>query len=186
MRAKLLKQSIVVPLGALLVPIVIALTLPGYSSISQHVSELETLDHPVAFITRCASVVTGLSIFLFGLGAALSDSRKFVFTVVSSSLAGASMISNGVFVSGSPLHGLYGLALFAVLVPACFAAELGGSPRIVRISLAVAVLSMAYFWLQLSGFDPQGFRGLTQRIAMVVMFGWYAVAGQAMLRRVGG
>ena len=33
-----------------------------------------------------------------------------------------------------------------------------------------------------SGFDPQEFKGLTQRVAIIVMYGWYAVAGHALLR----
>jgi hypothetical protein len=86
-------------------------------------------------------------------------------------------------VSGSPLHGLYGIGFFIPLVPACFAAESGLGRSVLRVSLAVAVVSMAYLWLNLSGADPV--RGLTQRLAIVVIMGWYAYASHQLLRAMG-
>lgn len=182
MKSLLIRQAVVVPLAAMLVPMLIAFALPGYSSISQHLSELEMLQHPVAAITRIASITSGVSIILFALGVVLYAPGRFAFTAICASLAGAAMVSNGVFVMGNPLHGLYGMALFMALVPACLAAELGQIPKLTRLSLAAAVLTMAYFWLQFSGLDPHGFRGLTQRVAVVVMFGWYSVAAYALMR----
>lgn len=179
----LIKQAVVVPLAAMLVPMLMAFALPGYSSISQHLSELEMLQHPIAAITRVASIVSGVSIVLFALGLVLHAPRRFGFTATCASLAGAAMISNGAFVMGNPLHGLYGLALFMALVPACFAAEQGPDPKLTRLSLAAAVVTMVYFWLQFSGLDPHGFRGLTQRMAVVVMFGWYSVAAYVLSRQ---
>lgn len=166
----------------MLVPMFLAFFLPDYSSVSQHMSELELLDHPIAIITRIAVVVSGVSIVVFALGAVLSAPQQFGFTALTALLAGAATISNGVFPMGNPLHGLYALALFMVLVPACFAAELGHSKKIVNVSLAAAVLTMFYFWLQFSGFDPHGFRGLTQRLAIIVMYGWFAVGGYGLLK----
>jgi hypothetical protein len=69
-----------------------------------------------------------------------------------------------------------------VLVPACFAAEVGQSPKLLKLSLAGAVLTMVYFWLQFSGLDPQEFKGVTQRIAVIIMFGWYAIASYSLSR----
>ena len=181
MKSILIKQAIVAPLAATLVPMLIAFTLPGYSSISQHLSDLGLLNHPVALIERIADIVTGMSIVLFGLGVLISAPRRFGFTAVTAGIVGASMMSNGVFVTGSPLHGLYGLGLFLPLVPACFAAEFGQNGKIVKLSLAVAIFTTVYLWLLFSGFDPEGFRGLTQRIAIIVMWGWYAIAGYALL-----
>jgi hypothetical protein len=45
---RLLRQSLWLPLAALLLPILIGFTAPSYSSLTQHVSELRRLDHPVA------------------------------------------------------------------------------------------------------------------------------------------
>lgn len=165
----------------MLVPILIAFFLPGYSSISQHISEVALLDHPIARIQRGAALVTGVSIVLFGAWLLLAKDSKY--TAIAALLFGATMISNGVFVMGSPLHGLYGLGFFMVLVPAFFAAEIAPANSWLRnLSMFVALIIMLYLWLMLSGFDPQAFRGLTQRIATLIIFGWYAVASYSLTR----
>ena len=176
----LLRQSLFVPILALLVPILLALGVPHYASMTQHVSELQRLDHPIAGLMRVAPIVCGVSILLFGLGAWRRDPSRFVFTAVTSAAVAANFISAGLFISGDPLHGLYGIGFFIPLVPACFAAESGLGRHVVRVSLAVAVLSMTYLWLNLSGADPA--RGLTQRLAIVLIMGWYSFASLQLLR----
>lgn len=177
----LIKQAIVVPLGAMLVPILLAFFLPGYSSISQHISEVALLDHPIALVQRGAALITGVSITLFGTWLFLVKASNY--TAVAAVLFGASMISNGVFVMGSPLHGLYGLGFFMVLVPAFFAAEVApANSRLRSLSMFAALAIMSYLWLMISGFDPEAFRGLTQRVATLLIFGWYAVASYSLLR----
>lgn len=183
MKSFFVRQSLFLPLGALLVPVMLALGIPQYSSMSQHVSELQLLDHPIAVLMRVAPVICGVSILLFGLGAYLSAPSRFVFTALTSAAVAVNFISAGVYAMGSPLHGLYGIGFFIPLVPACFAAESGFGRRVLHISLAVAVVSMAYMWLNLSGADPM--RGLTQRIAIVVILGWYSFASYQLLRTLG-
>lgn len=181
----LLGLGAVVPLAAMLVPVLIALTLPGYSSISEHISAVALLDHPIAQIQRAAAIAAGAAVGLFGL--ALLP-RGFRFTALAAAAVAAAMISNGIVVMGSPLHGLYGLGLFMALVPALFAAELPPEwceRRVAQVSMACAVLNLTYLWLLFAGLDPPEYRGLTQRIAIVVTWGWYAVAGAAALRNIG-
>jgi hypothetical protein len=72
----LIKQAIIIPIAAMLAPIFIAFFVPGYSSLSQHISETAILDHPIAPIQRIAAFVTGVSILLFGIGVYLSPQRK--------------------------------------------------------------------------------------------------------------
>lgn len=179
MKLLLIRQAIVIPLGAMLVPILIAFSLPGYSSLSQHISEVALLEHPIALVQRAAALTAGVSILLFSVGLILAPIGIFGFSAFAATLVGASMISNGVVVMGSPLHGLYGLGIFMTLVPAFFATEFSasfGPQPICKVSMAVAVFTLLYFWLMLSGLDPEGFRGLSQRIATVVIFGWYSLA----------
>ncbi|HWU76862.1 MAG TPA: DUF998 domain-containing protein [Rhodanobacter sp.] len=179
MKSLLIKQAIVIPLAAMLVPILLAFFLPGYSSISQHISEVELLDNPIATIQRIAVIVTSVSIVLFGVGVFRVSSGRMGFTAVIAVIAGLSFASNAAFIMGSPLHGLYGLGGFSmVLVPAFFAAEiqqLVGSRRIRQLSLLVTTILMAYLWLMLAGFDPAHFRGLTQRLITVVYYGWFSL-----------
>ena len=165
----------------MLVAMLTGFLLPGYSSFSQHISEMTVLNHLAASVTRGAAVVTGTSLFLFSLGLVLSFSTRFAFTAVAAALGGAAMMSGGIFIMGHPLHGLHALALFNVLTPAFFAAELGAGQRIIKLSLAASLVTLIYFWLQISNFDPHELRGLTQRFAVVVMFGWYAIAAYGLL-----
>lgn len=176
----LLRQSLFLPLAALLLPMLLVLGVPHYSSLTQHVSDIQLLDHPIADLMRVAPIVCGTSILGFGIGAWLSAPSRFPFTALTSAAVAANFISAGIFVSGSPLHGLYGVGFFIPLVPACFAAESVLRRGILRVSLAVAVVSMAYLWLNLSGVDPV--RGLTQRAAIVLIMGWYAFASHHLLR----
>lgn len=179
----LLRQSLFLPLAALLLPMLLVLGVPHYSSLTQHVSDIQLLDHPIADLMRVAPVVCGMSILGFGIGAWVSDPSRFPFTALTSAAVATNFITAGIFVSGSPLHGLHGIGFFIPLVPACFAAESGLGRSVLRVSLAVAVVSMAYLWLNLSGADPA--RGLTQRFAIVVIMGWYAYASHQLLRAMG-
>ena len=183
MKHFLIRQSLFLPLAALLVPALLALGVPHYSSMSQHVSEIQLLDHPIATVMRIAPIVCGVSILLFGIGAFLTAPARFAFTALASAAAAANFISAGIFVSGDPMHGLHGIGFFIPLVPACFAAESGLGRKVVQVSLGIAVVSMAYLWLSSFGEDPV--RGLTQRIAIVVILGWYSFASYHLLRAIG-
>jgi uncharacterized lipoprotein YbaY len=45
----------------MLVAILSGIALPGYSSVSQHISEMTLIDRPAALITRTAFVVTAFA-----------------------------------------------------------------------------------------------------------------------------
>jgi hypothetical protein len=132
---------------------------------------------------RVAPIICGLSILLFGVGAYLISPSRFPCTALTSVAVAANFISAGIFVSGGPMHGLYGVGFFIPLVPACFAAESGLGSNVRRVSLAIAVISMAYLWLNHSGMDP--YRGVTQRVAILVIMGWYSFASYHLLRAFG-
>lgn len=167
----------------MLVPMLMALDVPHYASMSQHMSELQLLHHPVSTVMRIAPVVAGLSVLLFGIGACLIAPSRFAFTALTSAAVAANFISGGLFPAGDALHGLYGIGFFIPLIPACFAAEAGRGRGVLRVSLASAVMLMAYMWLNVSGLDP--YRGLTQRFAIFLTFGWYAYASYQLLRMAG-
>lgn len=180
MKPLLIKQALVVPFAAMLVPIAIAFTIPGYSSFSQHISEAALLDHPIALVQRAAAIITGMSILLFGLGLLRLPRGRMEFTPLIAAITGISLASNGMFVMGSPLHGLFGIGGFSLmLVPAFFAAELARHPRTValrRLSLLVAFVSASYIWSMWVHVEPAQYRGLIQRVFTVMYFGWYSVA----------
>lgn len=184
MSKTLIRQVQFVPFAAMLIVMLAGILMPGYSSISQHMSELGTLDHPVASVLHIGAIVSGVSVVLFGLGLLLHRSRAFGFTALAAIIFGTAYICAGIFHSG-PLHGLYGLTMFYVLVPACFAAELPAQHRtgfLVKISLLAAFLQLGYMWLLFGNLEPHAIRGLTQRLAVLVIFGWYPLASYVLLR----
>jgi len=187
LKALLLKQALFIPLTAMLVPILLAFFEPGYSSISQHISDVALLDSPIAMIQRCAVIVTGASILLFGIGAFRLSEKRMWWTTAVAVIAGISLASNGVWVETSPLHGLYGLGGISMFIlPAFFAAEIEQTESnrpLKQVSLLVSAVSLAYLWLMMSGFDPSAYRGLTQRLATVIYFGWYSFACYWLLYR---
>lgn len=178
-----------VPMVTMLVPIVIAFTIPGYSSISQHISEAALLDHPIAPVQQAAAIITGISILLFGLGLLRLRRARMAFTALIAAITGVSFASNGVFVMGSPLHGLFGIGGFSLmLVPAFFAAELAqhvNNRALVRLSLLVAFLSVSYIWSMSVGLESAEYRGLIQRAFTVMYFGWYSTASYWLLHGPG-
>jgi Protein of unknown function (DUF998) len=175
----LLKLSTIFPLVGMLLPMLLGLFQPGYSSISQHMSDLETLHGTAAMATRVGALISGVSIVAFGLALLLKRSARMPFTAGASFIFGASMVSNGIFVVGSPLHGLYAIGLSSILVPAFFGAEYphrSGAAGSDRLSLSASGLILLYMWLLMTGLDPAAFRGLTQRLAVLPMFGWFSYA----------
>lgn len=185
MRNLAIQQAIFFPLGALLVLMFVGFTVPGYSSVSEHMSKLGLLGgYPAAF-EQSVGVISGISIIIFSLALVRHPSGRFSSTVFTSILFGLNMLSNGIFPMGSPLHGLYGIGFFAVLTPVLFIAEMHQSkrpPTFFITSKLAAIVTLFYFWLMVTRLDPKGFQGLTQRLALIPTMGWYAYASFTLLR----
>ena len=116
MRNLAIQQAVYIPLGAMLALIAFAFTVPGYHPVSQHLSEMGLMPGLPAKAVQVGPVVSGSAIILFSL-ALLAQGRRFALTVLTSTLFGVSMVSNGVFTIGSPMHGLYGVGIFSILTP---------------------------------------------------------------------
>jgi hypothetical protein len=179
MRQVLLRLATVLPLLGMLIPMMVGLCVPGYSSVQQHMSELELLSPGISLACRVGAIVSGLSILGFALAIVLSKRSRMPFTAATAAIFGLSMMSNGVFTMGSPLHGMYAIGLTIILVPAFFAAE---SHRADSISLAASCIALVYMWALMTGLDPKPIHGLTQRIATIPMFGWFGYASFILLR----
>lgn len=179
-----IRQAVVVPPAAMVIPMLVGVATPGYSSISQQISELDMAPYPaVVLITRLCALLSGLALIVFAFGLWRSGGRRFGFTILCTLIFGASMASAGVFLMGSPWHTLSGFGLFQALAPACFAAEWrAASARVRTISMLVAMVTLFYLWLLFVRFDPSMLKGLTQRIGIFVIFGWYSFASFALLR----
>lgn len=186
MNRTLLKISTIGPIVGMLLPMIAGWLTPGYSSISQHMSELEMISGAASIATRTGSLISGFTIVLFGIALLAARSRRMPFTAGAALIFGVSMISNGVFTMGSPLHGLYAIGLSNVLTPALFAAERQrdpGATDVDLLSLTASVLSLVYMWALITGVEPVATHGLTQRLACIPLFGWYSYASMKLLDR---
>ncbi|QWT20131.1 DUF998 domain-containing protein [Bacillus sp. NP157] len=184
MAGLLLRAAIALPLVGMLIPMLIGFFVPGYSSISQHMSELELLSPSISMACRVGAIVAGLSIVGFAIALLVQHGARYRFTALASAIFGISMVSNGVFTMGSPLHGLYAIGLTVILCPAFFAAERRAGTD--TVSLVVAFLVLVYMWALMTGLDPAATRGLTQRLITVPMFAWFGYAAWLVLRDAPG
>lgn len=175
----LIRQGVFALFG-ILIPIFSSFFVPNYSSLSQHMSEMQVLSHWAALATRLGAGLAGMSIVLFGIGCLfISGKFRLSWTCLVSTLFGIGMVANGLFIYGHPLHGMYGLPIFSVLVAPFFAAEFRNAWKpdwFKQYSLFTGMVSLFFMWILIVGIEPQEYMGLTQRISSIFSFGWFAVA----------
>ncbi|MEO0550024.1 MAG: DUF998 domain-containing protein [Pseudomonadota bacterium] len=175
----LMKAGAIAPV-MMIIPMIVGLLVGQHNSLSQHMSELQLLGGWIPWSVRISAGLAGVAIILFaGACCLLRGGFRFSWTGIAAFLFGVGMVSNGVFVMGSPLHGLYGLPIFSILVPAFFVAEFHDRiswKGFIGLSLAASTLSLVYMWILLIGLDPAAYRGLTQRLGTLIIFGWFSIA----------
>jgi hypothetical protein len=151
---------------------------PDYSAISQHASELTVRPGLPHTLLNVAAIGSGLGFAVFAIGLWLESGRRLAVGALCWFVFGISMISNGVWPMGNPLHGLYIVGLTNLIAPSLSLLEL---PRLRDNKIAywltafVSVTGVVYLWLNLNGLDPQSYRGLTQRIFSSINSLWPAV-----------
>ncbi|MEM0519389.1 DUF998 domain-containing protein [Aequorivita flava] len=173
----LIKQAKFIPL-LFFVPVTIAgFLVPSYSMIKQQGSEITLTTYKTAiFILESGALLSGLSGILLALGIMLKYKRFYLSSVILIVFS-ISMISNGLFPMGSPMHGFYGIGLSLMLLPFISCYELKNEmvrKTFFKISIISGFVMFIYFWSTIVGLDPQDYQGLTQRIAAIFMFGWIA------------
>ena len=172
---RLSSQSWIAALAMILM-ITLSLFDPLHDPLTQHMSELALGSPWAAIAVRVLPGIMGLSLIAFGLGC---FGRNAVWTGISGVLFGVAMLANGIFPTGNPLHGLYGLAIFSVLVPVFYASEMNPPPALRQLSFATSFFALAYIWSLLAGLEPPALRGVTQRLFSMVAFGWFLVPALA-------
>jgi len=173
----LIKQATIIPV-LFFVPVFIAGALvDGYDPIKQQGSEITITDFYTAkAILNTGAMLSGLSCILLGLGILLNF-KKYVLTSVLLMIFGISMVSNGIYPMGTPMHGLYGMGLTLMIAPFVACYEWKNEPvrrDFFRVSLLSGSVIFIYLWSICVGLDPENYRGLTQRVASVFIFGWIA------------
>jgi hypothetical membrane protein len=180
----LIKQTIILPALFFIPVFVSGYLVDGYNPISQHASEitLTKFETPKA-ILNIGAILTGLSCILFAFGTLLLSYKRLLLSSILIFIFGISMISNGLFPMGNPMHGFYGIGLSLIMLPFVCCYEMKNvikEKRFFRLSIFSGIIIFIYFWSMLIGLDPENYRGLTQRLASVVIFGWIAYAAHAI------
>jgi hypothetical protein len=159
--------------------------LPPYSAISQHGSELLSAGGAPALCLRIAAIGSGLAFVLFAIGVWRCASAAFSLGAVAWSLFGLSMVSNGLWPMGDPMHGLYGVGMAALIAPAMSHIDLSAWLKQrwhYPLTAAVSALGILYLWLNLTGSDPQAYRGATQRLFSSINSLWPFAVSLSLLR----
>lgn len=173
----LIKQAILIPVF-FFVPVFLAGFLTeGYDLISQHASEITLTDFDSAkAVINSGAILCGISCILLAIGAILNF-KKFYLSSILLIVFGVSMLSNGIYPMGTMMHGFYGIGLTLMILPFVASYELKNEnikKAFFTITLVSGFVIFIYLWSMLVGLDPSNYRGLTQRLASVFIFGWLA------------
>lgn len=146
-----------------------------YNPISSHVSMMTLQDGIAHTFANVAALTSGLALILFGIGVWRLSKRLFSAGAVCWMLFGISMLANGIWPMGGPMHGLYVIGIFSVLAPALSLLDMRSHTLQSRLHGFTIVCSLAgvfYLWILLNGFDPEGYSGLTQRVFGSINYLW--------------
>jgi hypothetical protein len=191
MKKLLIKQAIFLPVIYFGFIILASLFAVNYSHMGQHASELGINPAKSAVIIFQAGVLlTSLSMMLLAIGLAAQYGKRFTISALLIFAFGVTFVFGAIFPIGSPWHGAYGIGLFIMILPFVFLYELNElkTKQLHNFSIAAGFLMFFYFWLMIARLDPVEYRGLTQRLFGLVVFGWfsyiaYQLSGMVRLNR---
>ena len=153
--------------------------VPGYRSLAQQASELTLTPGAPRIVVDCAAIGVGIFLAIFAAGIWRTSGKPIAFGALAWILFGLSMASNAIWIKGSRMHGAYGLGLVVMIAPALTMVkvrELAGDDRTYWITGIVSFIGVFYFWLNVLGYDPAQYRGLTQRMYATITLLWPAWA----------
>lgn len=178
MKRFLIKQSIFLPVVYFGSIILSGLFAKDYSHMGQHASELGINSSKSAVILfQIGIVLTSISLILLATGLLVNFRNRFSISAILIFAFGITFIFGAIFPIGSPWHGAYGIGLFIMILPFIFIYELNSlikSRTFHNLSIIAGFLMFFYFWLMIARLDPVDYRGLTQRLFGIVVFGWFS------------
>lgn len=157
----------------------IGFLIPNFDVLAKSISHV-ALEAPIYSVThRAADILIGISMCVFSIGIYASSKYRFSSGALTIMLLGFSMISAGIWTLESPLHLLYNLSIFMILIPVCVALEFKGklsSNRFEELSIILSLIHVFMFWLIYAGFIPSSYNGLIQRMWAIPTMGWFGYA----------
>ena len=182
---KLVRTGFVPLPGWLLISTLAGFFATDYNPIASHVSVMTLEDSLAHTIANIAALTAGIALILFGTGVWLASRRRFAAGAFCWILFGVSMIANGIWPMGGPMHGLYIIGIFSIIAPALTVLDVERPELQRRLYAITAFCSLAgvlYLWIMLNGFDPDGYSGLTQRIFGSISYLWPLVFAVVFLK----
>lgn len=176
MKYLLVKQAVFLPVIYFGFLIFAGFYANDYSHIGQHASELGINSGKNAVILfKISILLTAISLFTLAIGLLLNFKNRFTLSSILIFAFGVTFVFGAIFPIGSPWHGLYGIGLFIMILPFIFLYESSNhlnNKAVYRISIAAGFLIFLYLWSMIARIDPIDYRGLTQRLFGIVVFGW--------------
>ncbi|MEM1052452.1 MAG: DUF998 domain-containing protein [Pseudomonadota bacterium] len=173
---RLLISAGYLPLPAWLILVTVAgLITPGYSPIVSHASVMTLEEGASLWITNSAALISGVALIAFGLGVWSASQRMVSGGGLCWTVFGISMVANGIWPMGTPMHGLYAIGIINILGPALTVLETRDEAlrqRLIGFTVFCSLAGVFYLWIILTGLDPEAYSGLTQRIFGSINFLW--------------
>jgi hypothetical membrane protein len=172
------------------VVIILGLLRPGYSHVSQAISELGENGAPNAIIQDTNFIIFGLLViaFAYGLHRAIGYGKgSKVGPILIALFGGVAAIGAGIFPIPNPLHAPVSIFGFITLMVATFiiSRRLGQDPRwqgYRKYSLATGVIAVVLFLVLLSNVKGGPWFGALQRLFLADLFIWMEVMAIHLLR----
>ena len=186
MKNFLIKQAMCLPIIYFGFIFIAGIPAEEYSHLGQHASELGINGNNAAVILfKTGVLLTSISLFLLATGLWVSYKKRFLLTGILTFTFGVTFVFGAIYPIGSPWHGFYGFGLFIMILPFVFLYESRGllhKKLLERLSVVAGLLMFLYLWSMIAGLDPVNYRGLTQRLFGVVVFGWFAMLSNYLSR----
>ena len=182
----LLLKAGFVPLPAwLMITTIAGFIATDYNPIASHVSVMTLQDGPAHLLANLAALLAGGALILFGIGIWVHSRRLVSVGALGWLLFGIAMITNGIWPMGSPMHGLYIIGIFNIIAPAMTLLDIRNDAlreKLHAITAFVSLSGVTYLWLALTGFEPDGYAGLFQRIFGSINYLWPFMASWTFSR----
>lgn len=124
-RNRLLLSAGLLPLPWLLFwTSVAALFAPGYNPLAQHASELLQAPTLASICGRIAALGSGVGFVGFAIGIWRESGRRIAVGAICWAIFGISMLTNGLWPMGHPMHGFYTIGIANIIAPAMSHIEL--------------------------------------------------------------
>lgn len=159
-RSRLLLCAGLVPLPWFLFWTSVAAVLaPGYNPLAQHASELMQAPMLASICGRIAAIGSGMGFVAFSIGVWRESGRRIAVGAICWLVFGISMLTNGLWPMGHPMHGFYTIGIANIIAPAMSHIELSAwsaNRRAYAVTAAVSIASIVYLWLNVVGGGSRG------------------------------